>query len=321
MTFDTHNMAEAPWEVVVIGGGTAGLSAALILARARRRVLVLDSGEPRNRFAPHMHGVLSRDGYSPLQLLADGRREVRAADGVIESATVAHVRAVEEGFEIETRAGDVVGAGRIIVATGIRDDLPAIEGFAEQWGRGVVMCPFCDGFETRGTAIAVFASTPTGLHRAHMLRSYSPDVTVYTAGMGEIPAEDLSALAARGIRLDDRTVVRLVTDGGAVTGLELADGTVAAADVVFAEPTFVALDGVLRELGAEQSETFFGPWTAVDAQGKTSVDRVWAVGSSANPAALVPIAAASGVVAAVAVTGELVTEDIRAAVARVGISA
>lgn len=305
------------WDVIVIGGGSAGLSAALILARARRRVLVLDAQEPRNRFAPHMHGVLSRDGYSPLDLIADGYREVRAVDGVIENARVTEARAIADGFEVITDTGLRATARRLILATGIRDQLPDTPGLAEQWGRGVVACPYCDGHEATGRAIGVLAGSVMGLHKAHMLRSYSSDVTVFTALAGPIPDTDRLVLEERGIRLEDRAVAQVVTDGGTITGLRLADGTVTPVDVVFAEPIPVALDEPLRQLGVERTDTPFGSWIAVDGSGKTSVEGVWAVGNAGNPAALVPITAGSGASAALAINGEFVAEEVAAAAERV----
>ncbi len=301
------------WDVVVVGGGAAGLSAALILARARRRVLVLDGGAPRNRFAPHLHGVLSRNGYSPLELLAEGRREVRESDGVIRTADVTTARHTADGFELETGDAQVVRTGRLIVATGIRDDLPPIEGLAEQWGRGVVACPYCDGYEARGSTIGVLAGSPMSLHVAQMLRAYSPDLTVFTGLLESVPDEELVALAARGIQVDDRPVTRVVSDGETLVGLELADGTTVPLDVVFASGRMVPLDGLLVQLGAEQSDTFFGPWTASDPTGLTSVPGVWVAGNTANPGALVPIAMASGVTAGVSINAELVAEDVRTA--------
>lgn len=311
----TPTQPDDDWEVVIVGGGAAGLSAALILARARRRVLVLDSGEPRNRFAPHMHGVLSRDGYSPLQLVEDGRREVRAVDGVIETARVTEVRRTAQGFVLQTDQGRQIRAGRLIIATGLRDELPAVEGLAEQWGRGVVACPYCDGYEARGSTIGVLAGSLTGLHVAQLLRPYSPDITVFTGLLEPLLAEELQTLQASGIRVDSRPVTRVVSDRDALVGLELADGSTVPLDVVFASSRMVALDDLLRQLGAEQTETPMGPWTASDAAGKTSVEGVWVAGNSANPGALVPIAAASGTMAALAINSELVADEVRLALA------
>lgn len=309
------NEPDTAWDVVVVGGGTAGLSAALILARARRRVLVLDGAAPRNRFAPHLHGVLSRDGYSPLQLVEDGRREVRAADGVVQTAQVTKARRTTAGFELSTADGRHIRAGRLIVATGIRDELPAVPGLAEQWGRGVVACPYCDGYEARGSAIGVLAGSPMSLHAAQLLRAYSADLTVFTALLGSVPDEDLRALRVRGIQVDERPVTRVVNEADRLVGLELADGTTVPLDVVFASGRIVPLDDLLRQLGAEQSDTLFGPWTAADPTGRTSVEGVWVAGNSATPSALVPMAMASGVTAAVTINAELVDEDVRLALA------
>lgn len=305
------------WDVVILGGGAAGLSAALILARARRRVLVLDAQQPRNRFAPHMHGVLSRDGYSPLDLVADGSREVRAADGVIVDARAVEARATDDGFEVVTEEGARVTGRRLIVATGARDALPDIPGLAEQWGRGVVACPYCDGYEASGRAIGVLLGSAMGVHKAHMLRSYSRDITVFTALAEPLPELERRVIAQRGIRLEDRPVTGVVTDGDRLTGLTLADGTTVAVDVVFAEPAIVALDDVLQQLGAERAEGPMGPWTAVDAFGRTSVPGVWAVGNSASPAALVPIAMGTGATAALTINGEMVAAEVAAAAALV----
>ena len=304
------------WDVIIIGGGAAGLSAALILARARRRVLVLDAHQPRNRFAPHMHGVLSRDGYSPLALVSDGYREVRAVDGVIENARVVETRATADGFEVVTDSGARAAGRRLIVATGTRDQLPDVPGLAEQWGRGVVACPYCDGYEASGTAIGVLAGSAMGLHVAHMLRAYSDDITVFTSLAGEIPDEERMLLEERGMRIEDRAVTHVVTEGDTLTGLGLADGTIAPVDVVFAQPTPTALDEPLRQLGVAQTETPIGPWTAVDGFGRTSVDGVFAVGNSGIPNALVPIAMGSGAMAALTINGELVAEEVAAASAR-----
>jgi thioredoxin reductase/SAM-dependent methyltransferase len=302
------------WDVVIVGGGAAGLSAALILARARRRVLVLDAGEPRNRFAPHMHGVLGHDGVSPLDLVAEGRREVRAADGVIESARVETLaRTAGGGFELFTEAGARHLASRVVVATGIRDSLPDVPGLAEHWGRGAVACPYCDGYEARGTRIGVLLGSPAGMHKAQLLRAYSPDVTVFTGLSDGLPADDRTALARRGIRIDDRMIAAVTGDGETLTGVEFGDGQHVALDVLFVDSTMTPLDELLRQLDVERTDTPAGSWPATDAAFHTSVPRLFAIGNVANPAAVVPVAMASGVTAATTINAELVAEDVAAA--------
>lgn len=281
-------------------------------------MVVLDTRQPRNRFAPHMHGVLSRDGYSPFDLVADGRREVQAADGVIADARAVEARAIDGGFEIVTDDGTRLTGRRLLVTTGVRDTLPDIPGLADQWGRGVVACPYCDGYEASGRAIGVLLGSAAGAHKAHMLRSYSADITVFTALAESLPEPERRVLAQRGIRIDDRPVTGVETDGDRLTGLRLADGAVAAVDVVFAEPTMVALDDVLQQLGAERADGPMGSWTAVDAFGRTSVPGVWAAGTSANPGALVPIAMGTGATAALTINGEMVAEEVAAAAVEAG---
>ncbi|MFK4762612.1 NAD(P)/FAD-dependent oxidoreductase [Microbacterium sp. ZW T5_45] len=305
------------WDVIILGGGAAGLSAALILARARRRVLVLDAHRPRNRFAAHMHGVLSRDGYSPLDLVADGRREVRAVDGVIVETTVIEARAIDGVFEVVTEDGSRATGRRLIAATGARDELPDLPGLAEQWGRGVFGCPYCDGYEASGRAIGVLLGTAAGVHKAHMLRSYSSDITVFTGLAGPLPEQERLVLERRGMRLEDRPVVGVETEEDRLTGIRLDGGEVVGLDVVFAEPTLVARDETLHQLGVDRIEGPMGEWTAVDAVGRTSVPGVWAVGNSAIPSALVPLAMGSGAAAALAINGELVAEEVAAAAATV----
>lgn len=312
-TASTSDAEVQNWDVVIIGGGAAGLSAALILSRARRRVLVLDTQEPRNRFAPHMHGVLSRDGYSPLDLVADGRREVRSADGVIETARVLEAREVADGFEVTTDTGAHVTARHLIIATGTRDVLPDIDGLADHWGQGVVACPYCDGYEAAGRRIGVLLGSAAGVHKAHMLRSYSSDITLFTAIADPIPEDERRVLEQRGVRLENQSITHITSDGERLTGVALADGTVTSVDVLFAEPRMVPLDESLQQLGAARTDSPFGSWPAVDEFGRTSVAGVWAVGNTANPGALVPIAMGSGATAALALNGELIADEVTAA--------
>lgn len=305
-----------PWDVVIVGGGAAGLSAALILARARRRILVLDGDEPRNRFAPHMHGVLSRDGYSPLDLVADGRREVRAVDGVIESARVVSVTRQGNGtFELETERGERFQSSRLIVATGVSDRLPDIPGLAEQWGRGAVSCPYCDGYEARDKRVGVLLGTQAGQHKAQMLRAYTPEVTVLAGLVGTLPDDDLRALAARGIGVDTREIASVVSEGDRLTGVQFVDGASLDLEVLFVESVIAPHDELLRQLGAERTESPFGSWTVTDATFRTSIPGVFAIGNVANPAALVPVAMGAGVVAATTINSELIAADVAAALA------
>ena len=229
-------MHNTTWDVIIIGGGSAGLSAAIMLGRSRRRVLVLDGGAPRNRFAPHMHGVLGRDGWSPLDLLATGRDEVERYGVVIESADVTDAALGADGFEIRLDDGERHLGRRLLVTTGVRDQLPEIPGLVEQWGTGAVVCPYCDGWEVRDRRIAVLASGPTSVHQAQLLRQLSSDVT-YLVNGSELPADAYAALVARGIGVEVREVTRVLADeNGVISGIRLADCTEVAVDSLFVAP-------------------------------------------------------------------------------------
>lgn len=308
-------MTQNRWDVVIVGGGAAGLSAALVLARARRRVLVVDGGAPRNRFAAHMHGILGRDGYSPWQLLADGRREIAGYGGAIETGRIVRARRVADGFEVTTGDGITRHGRRLLVATGLRDELPEIDGLAGQWGAGVVQCPYCDGYEVRDKRIGVIATGPASLHQVHLVRQWSQHVTFFVQLTGVPDGEDLVGLRARGIRIEQRGIRRVTTVDDAVSGIELADGTAVGLDAVFVMPRFVAQDELLDRLGADRSDTPAGPWVTSDPSGRTSVEGLWVAGNTANPMALVPMAAGSGTAAAVAINADLVRDDVAQAIA------
>ena len=314
-------MDHTEWDVVIVGGGSAGLSAALMLGRSRRRVLVVDGGEPRNRFATHMHGVLGRDHSSPLELLAAGRAELtRYADVAVESATVTSAASVEgrSSFEVELDSGERHLARRMLVATGLRDELPDIPGLAEQWGRNAALCPYCDGWEVRDRRIAVIATEAANAHQAQLMRQLSPQVTFYTQGV-RLPDPARTGLEARGIAIESRTVVEVVGDAeGGLRGVRLDDDTEHPADSIFVAPRPVPNDGLLLELGARTMRQNGVDWVLVDPSGRTNVPGVWAAGNITTAQSSVPVAMAAGSLAGAAINADLVEEDIRRAVAATG---
>jgi thioredoxin reductase len=186
------------YDVVIIGGGAAGLSAALVLTRARRRVVVIDAGEPRNAPAAHMQGFLSRDGMPPAELLAAGREEVRSYGGHLVGGTVTAIRAHGAGFEVTTEDGSVVGARRILVTTGLRDEIPDIPGVRERWGRDLLHCPYCHGHEVRDQRLGVLGGTPDAVQHALLVRQWTDDV-VYFAHTGPPTPVEREQLLARAV--------------------------------------------------------------------------------------------------------------------------
>ncbi|WP_368497424.1 NAD(P)/FAD-dependent oxidoreductase [Herbiconiux sp. A18JL235] len=315
-------MTEDSFDVIIVGGGSAGLSAALVLSRARRKVAVIDAGLPRNRFAAHMHGFLTRDGIPPLELLELGRAEV-----VGYGATIVQGRAEAVSGSAGAFAVSVVGASgadetgpriltgrRLVIATGLTDELPAIPGLAEQWGRGAFACPYCDGWENRDSRIAVLATGPQSAHQASLLRQWSSQVAFVGPQAASLDAETRRGFEARGIEIVDTALQELVADeAGELVGLRLGDGSVREFDVVFAGPRMVNNDALLDQLGAAKGDAY-GEWVASDFTGLTSVPGVWVAGNAAFPGALVPVAVAAGVMAATMINADLVGDDTRQAV-------
>ncbi|MGW6925249.1 NAD(P)/FAD-dependent oxidoreductase [Streptomyces sp. NPDC054950] len=305
------------YEVIVVGGGAAGLSAALVLGRARRRTLVVDAGEPRNAPAAHMQGYLSRDGMSPAEFLAVGREEI-ARYGV----DLVHDRAVDatrdEGFAVRLASGRTVRARQLVVATGLKDELPPVPGVAERFGRDVVHCPYCHGWEVRDQAFGVLAGTAMSVHQALMVSQWSKDVTLFlhTVAEAELTDEDLRRLAAAGVRVVPGEVAGLVVEDDRLTGVRLRDGRVHEREVVFVAPRAVPRTDLLARLGAELGETPFGTYPVIDGRGLTTVPGLWAAGNASGFAEQVVNAASRGYRAGAAINAELLMADLDTEAAR-----
>ncbi|WP_435841988.1 NAD(P)/FAD-dependent oxidoreductase [Streptomyces hirsutus] len=310
------------YDVVVVGGGAAGLSAALVLGRARLRTLVVDAGEPRNAPSSHMQGYLSRDGMSPAAFLAAGREEiagygVELLTGRVTDVTRNGAGTGDAGFAVLLDDGRTVRARRLIVATGLKDELPAVPGVAERFGRDVLHCPFCHGWEVRDQPFGVLASSAMSVHQALMVSRWSKDVTffLHTVAEEELSDQDLRRLAAAGVGVVPGEVAELVVEDDRLTGVRLTDGSVHARSVLYVGPRPVPRTDLLEQLGAELSETPFGAYPVVDPTGLTSVPGVWAAGNAVGFAEQVVHAASGGYRAAAAIVGDLLMADLDAAVA------
>lgn len=314
MAADARIMSTHEYEVAIIGGGAAGLSAALVLSRARRRVVVVDDGHPRNAAAAHMQGFLSRDGMPPAELLAEGRREIASYGGEFVDGTVAAIAKVGDHFDVRLADGTYLTARRILVTTGLRDEAPDVAGVAERWGRDVLHCPYCHGYEVRDQPVGVLGGTPGAAQHALLIRQWSADVTYFphTTVLNDAEREQL---AARGITIVEGVVHRLVIDDDRLAGIELDDGRVIARTAVFVRPEFRQTSGLLPGLGADATAD---GWPRVDTTGQTSVAGVWAAGNAANPRAQVITAAGEGSAAAIALNNDLTEEAVHNAVVAQG---
>jgi thioredoxin reductase len=295
------------YEAVVVGGGAAGLSAALVLGRSRRRTLVVDAGEPRNAPSAHLQGFLSRDGMSPAEFLAAGREEI-ARYGV-ELVRDRVVDAERDGakFTAVLAGGRTVGAPHLVIATGLKDELPPVPGLAERFGRDVVHCPYCHGWELRDLPTGVLATSPLSVHQALMVTQWSKDVRFFLHRVreAELTDDDLRRLAAAGVAVVPGEVAGLVVAGDRLAGVRLADGTVHDREVLYVAPRAVPRNELLLRLGAEMRETPFGSYPVIDEQGLTSVPGLWAAGNASGFAEQVVNAAGRGYRAGAAINGEL----------------
>jgi len=306
----TEQHGSESYEVVVVGGGAAGLSAALVLGRARVRALVIDAAEPRNAPAAHMQGYLSRDGMSPAEFLAVGRAEVAGYGVELVDDRVVDVAGGEDFTVTLASDGRTVRARRLVVATGLRDELPAVPGVAEHFGRDVLHCPFCHGWEVRDRAFGVLASTPASVHQALLVARWSKDVTLFlhTVREEEVADEDRRRLGRAGVTVVPGEVESLTTDADRLTGVRLTNGTTYPRETVFVAPRPVPRNALFETLGAELTETPFGTYPKVDATGLTTVPGVWAAGNAIGFGEQVIHAASGGYRAATAIVSDLVFE-------------
>ena len=313
------------YDVVVVGGGAAGLSGALALVRARRSVLVVDGGQPRNAVAAHVHNYLSREGATPSELLAAGRAEVTGYGGQVISGSVTSVERLNSqddhsSFHVVLADGSHVHARRLLVATGLVDELPDVPGVAERWGRDVLHCPYCHGWEVRDQAIGILGTGPMAAHGALLFRQWSADVILFQHTSPVLPQEQAEQLAARGIAIVEGEVSALEVHDDHLSGVRLRSGEFVPRQAVVVAPRFTARAEVLSALGLlttdlEIASSIFGSYVPADANGATTVPGVWVAGNVSDLLSQVITAAAAGLKAGAAINADLIAEDTARAVA------
>ena len=300
------------WDCIVVGAGPAGLNAALVLGRARRRVQVLDNEQPRNYATHEMHGVLGHDGLDPADLRARGRAELAGYGVEVVSAEV-HDAEVLDGV---VRLGSTRGADltrTVLLATGLLDEVPDIPGFAGVWGISAHTCPYCDGFEHRDERLAVLASGARGEHLAILLRQWSGDVVLLSDGPHGLAVDQLARVHALGIPIIETPIAVLDgDDDGRLRRVRFDNDETLDRDALFFYVGWRPRTDIARMLGCRLHDDGS---VAVDSEQATTVDRIYAAGNCAEPRALVPTAAGSGVTAAVAINVRLSLEDADRAVA------
>lgn len=280
------------YDVIIAGGSYAGMSAGLQLARARRKVLVVDGGQRRNRFAATSHGFLGQDGRAPADIAEDARRQLMAyptVEWVSDFAISARQEA--EGFSLETANGQRYSARRLLLATGVTDELPEVAGLVERWGKSVFHCPYCHGYELEQGPIGVLATSEMSLHHALMLPDWGP-TTFFLNGAFEPDPEQRASLAQRGVTLVSERVERIE---GERANVVLADGRVVALDGLFVLPRTRVAGALAATLGCAFEDGPLGAFIQSDMTRETSVPGVFACGDAAMPFGSVALAVGDGV--------------------------
>jgi thioredoxin reductase len=295
-------MAET-FDVIVVGGGPAGLSAALVLGRARQRTLVVDSGQGRNATAAAAQGVFTRDGTPPAELRAIGREQLRPYGVAVREGDATDARSIATGLEVALADGTTIRSRKLLLATGLRDELPPIPGLAERWGHGVVGCPFCHGWELRDRPIAVYGQGPHWLDHAVLVRNWSRDLIVCTDGPSELPAEEQGRLESLEIPLREERIAALIGPAPELSGILLVGGEMLPREALFFRAASTQRSVLADRLGCELTEH---GRIAADEWGRTSVPNVSAAGDAASLREQVVAAAASGALAAISLVRDLV---------------
>lgn len=295
------------YDLAVVGGSFAGLSAAIQAARARRKVLVIDAGQPRNRFAEHSHGFLGQDGRTPHAILDEARRQLLAypTAAIVRARADRAVANSGSDFEVTTDDGETFGSARLVLATGVRDMLPEIPGLAGQWGRTVLHCPYCHGYEVSGGPLGVLATGPISMHQAQLISDWG-DVTLFGNGLIEPDAGEMLALERRNIRFEPARVSELREDGAGGLIVQLDGARQADVRAMFTAPRNMMASPLPEQLGCGFTDGMLGPVIAVDDRQQTTVPGVYAAGDAARAMHNIAFAVSGGAFAGVCAHQSLV---------------
>lgn len=295
-------------DALVIGGSFAGLSAAMQLARARRAVCVVDAGEPRNRFAAAAHGFFGLDGVPPLELMAQARAKLLAYPNVhfVQGRAAGAAADAAGGFTVTLDDGARLSAKKLLLAFGIADTLPALDGLRERWGRSVLHCPYCHGYEVGGGPLGVLYASPLSVHQAMLLPDWGPTTFFLDGHDSELDDATRAKLLARGITLEPARVAGVAGEAPRLTGVRLADGRVVPVDALFIATRTRMASPLAEQLGCAFDEGMLGPVIRTDASKLTTVPGVYAAGDAGQIPQNATLASADGLVAGVSLHQALV---------------
>jgi len=305
----TEEYLKDSYDVIVVGGSFAGLSGAMQLARARRRILIVDAGRPRNRFIASAHGFLGQDGKPPREIIGLARNQLSSYPTVEFFAGEAiEGRKHKEHFDLSLSDGQTVKASRLLIATGVRDELPLIAGIQERWGVTVFHCPYCHGYEVGNRQLGVIGNHPMSAHQALIISDWGP-TTYFTQGIFEPDEEQLAIMHARGVRIERAPVVEILGGGTSIDAVRLSDDRSVAIQAAFTAPKTHMASGLAEKLGCGFDDGPFGPLIRTNEQKQTTIAGVYAAGDATSAMANATLASAAGVMAGVGAHQSLIFEQ------------
>lgn len=294
------------FEVIIIGGSYSGLSAAMALGRALRKVLVIDSGKPCNRMTPHSHNFITHDGKTPAEISTLARVQVEQYETVhFYNGLATKARQLDKVFEIETGDGNIFNAQKLIFATGIRDIMPDIPGLAECWGKSVIHCPYCHGYEVRNQKTGILGNGEYGYEFSALISHWTKDLTLYTNGKVDLKPEQLVKLKARHIDIVEKEIDRLGHENGQIKQIVFKDGSRTELKAIYTRCAFEQHCLLPKELGCEITEDGY---IKVDGMQKTSIEGIYACGDNTTRMRTVSGAVAMGTMAGAVLNREMVME-------------
>jgi thioredoxin reductase len=295
------------YDVIIVGGSYAGLSAGMTLGRALRRVLIIDGGQPCNRQTPHSHNFITQDGQPPERITVLAKAQVAAYDTVefYEGLATTGVP-TEKGFEIGTASGDVFLAKKLVFATGLKDIMPDLPGFAACWGMSMIHCPYCHGYEVRDETTGAWGNGDMGFELAKLVANWTKDLILFTHGKSTLTAEQAEKLAAHNIAIDERVIGRIEQDNGYIRHIVFTDGSTQAIKAMYARPQFVQHCDIPAAVGCALTQQGH---IQVDAMQRTTIPGIYACGDNSQMARSVAMSVAAGSMAGASLNKELIDEE------------
>ena len=295
------------FEVIIIGGSYSGLSAAMSLGRALRNVLIIDSGNPRNKQTPHSHNFLTQDGKTPSQISTLAKEQISQYKTIkFYSGLAVSGRKTEKGFEIKTQAGDLFYSKKLILATGMRDIMPDIKGFAECWGISVIHCPYCHGYEVKNEKTGILGNGDYGFEFSRLVNNWTKDLTLYTNGKSILTREQTDKLRKHDIPIVEKEIGRFEHVNGQIQNIVFNDNTKTSITAIYARPEVIQHSEIASQVGCELTEQGL---IKVDTSQKTTTDGVFACGDNSNSSRDIALAVSAGMVAGGTVNKEIIQEE------------